>query len=108
MAAKAKKQNFIQAYFSNFGIRQICDMLMLVGAIVLLVGICVSEIVIAVGLAIYLVATVLALFRSIRVLTSKINHRSPEYKSAIINTVIMSVIFALALAGFIYALYGLV
>ncbi len=104
MAAKAKKQNFIQAYFSDFGIRQICDLLMLVGAIVLLVGIFVSEIVITVGLGIYLVASALAIFRAVRVLCSKINHRSPEYKNAIINTVIMSVIFALTLFGFIYAL----
>lgn len=104
MAARAKKKNFIQAYFSDFGVRQICDFLMLGGAIVLLVGIFVSEIVIAVGLGIYLVATALAIFRSVRVLCSKINHRSPEYKNAIINTVIMGVIFALALFGFIYAL----
>ena len=104
MAAKAKKQNFIQAYFSDFGLRQICDFLMLGGAIVLLVGIFVSDLVIAVGLGIYLAATALALFRSVRVLFSKINHRSPEYKNAIINTVIMGVIFALALFGFIYAL----
>lgn len=104
MAVKAKKRNFIQAYFSNFGIRQICDILMFGGAVVLLVGIFVSEIVIAVGLGIYLVATALAIFRSVRVLCSKINHRSPEYKNAIINTVLMGVIFALALFGFVYAL----
>lgn len=104
MATRAKKKNFIQAYFSHFGIRQICDFLMLGGAIVLLVGIFTSEIVIAVGLGIYLVATVLAIYRSVRVLCSKINHRSPEYKNAIINTVIMGLIFGLALFGFIYAL----
>ena len=104
MAVKAKKRNFIQAYFSNFGIRQICDILMFGGAIVLLVGIFVSEIVIAVGLGIYLAATALAIFRSVRVLCSKINHRSPEYKNAIINTALMGVIFVLALFGFIYAL----
>lgn len=104
MAAKAKKRNFIQAYFSHFGIKQICDFLMLGGAIVLLVGIFVSEIVIAVGMGIYLCATALAIFRSVRVLCSKINHRSPEYKNAIINTVIMGLIFVLALFGFIYAI----
>ena len=104
MAVKAKKRNFIQAYFSNFGVRQICDFLMLGGAIVLLVGIFARNIVIAVGLGIYIVATLLALYRSVRVLCSKINRRSPEYKNAIINTVIMGLIFALALFGFIYAL----
>lgn len=104
MAAKAKKRNFIQAYFSNFGIKQICDFLMVGGAIVLFVGIFVSEIVVAIGMGIYLAATVLAIFRSVRVLCSKINHRSPEYKNAIINTVIMGLIFVLALFGFIYAI----
>ncbi len=104
MATKAKKRNFIQAYFSDFGIRQICDFLMLGGAIVLLVGIFVSDIVITVGLGIYLAATALAIFRSVRVLCSKINRRSPEYKNAIINTVIMGLIFVLALLGFVYAL----
>ena len=104
MAAKAKKRNFIQAYFSDFGIRQICDFLMLAGAIVLFVGIFVSNVVITVGLGIYIVAAALAIFRSARVLLSKINRRSPEYKNAIINTVIMGVIFVLALFGFIYAL----
>ena len=104
MATKAKKKNFIQAYFSDFGIRQICDFLMLGGAIVLLVGIFVSNLIITIGLGIYLAATILAIFRSVRVLASKINHRSPEYKNAIINTVIMGIIFVLALFGFIYGL----
>lgn len=104
MAAKAKKRNFLQAYFSNFGIRQICDLLMLGGAIVLFVGIFVSDLVIAVGLGIYLAASALAIVRSVLVLASKINRRSPEYKNAIINTVIMGVIFLVALFGFIYAL----
>lgn len=104
MASKAKKRNFIQAYFSDFGIKQICDFLMLIGAVVLLIGMFVSEIVITVGLGIYIAATALAIFRSVRVLVSKINHRSPEYKNAIINTVIMGLIFALALFGFIYSI----
>ena len=106
MATKAKKKNFLQAYFTPFGLRQIGDFLMLGGAIVLLVGLCVkSSVVVAVGMGIYLVAIGIAIYRAVRVLINKeINHRSPEYKSAIINTVIMGVIFALALFGFIYAL----
>ena len=106
MATKAKKKNFIQAYFTPFGLRQICDFLMLGGAILLIVGLSVkSSVVVAVGMGIYLVAAGIAIYRSVRVLVDKkINHRSPEYKSAIANTVIMGVIFALALVGFIYAL----
>lgn len=103
--AKAKKQNFFLAYFNNFGLRQICDMLMIIGAIVLIVGLCTAQIVIAIGLGIYIVACIIALLRSVKVLLSKtINRRSPEYKNAIINTVIMGIIFVLAIFGFVYSL----
>ena len=37
-----KKQNAIARYFSNFGLKQICDILMVCGAIVILVGLFVS------------------------------------------------------------------
>mgnify|MGYP007064637410 FL=1 len=41
--------------------------------------------------------------RAVLVLTDKkINHRSPEYKRAITNTVVMSVIFAVAVFGLLY------
>lgn len=100
----AKKQNVFAAYFSNFGLRQICDFLMVGGMIVMIVGLCTAEIVITVGMGIFILASVLALFRSVRVLFSKINHRSPEYKNAIINTVIMGIIFALAVFGFVWSL----
>lgn len=102
--AKSNKQNFFTAYFSNFGLRQICDFLMVGGAIVLLVGLFTQVIVITVGLGIYILATLIALFRSIKVLFSKINKRSPEYRNAIVNTVIMGVILVLAVFGFVYSL----
>lgn len=102
--AKAKKQNFIAAYFSDFGLRQICDFLMLAGAIVLIVGLCTTEIVLTIGFGIYAVASAIAIIRSVTVLLSKINHRAPEYKNAIVNTIVMSVIFALTVFGFIFSL----
>lgn len=102
--AKAKKQNFIVAYFSDFGIRQICDFLMLAGAVVLIVGLCTTEIVLTVGFGVYAVAAVLAIIRAIKVLTSKINHRAPEYKNAIVSTCVMGAIFALTVFGFIWSL----
>lgn len=99
-----KKQNFISAYFSHFGLRQICDILMLVGGIVLIVGLCTTNLVAVIGLGFYIVASAIAIFRSVKVLVSGINKRSPEYKSSVINLVIMALIFALAVFGFVYTL----
>ena len=109
--ANVKKQNIFARYFENFGLRQICDMMMVAGAILLIVGLSISAaslsaslIVLGVGLGIYIVASGLAIVRVVLVLTSKINHRAPEYKRAIVNTVIMGVIFALAVFALIYLL----
>lgn len=104
MSAKAKKQNVFRAYFNNFGVRQICDLLMVGGAIVLLVGIFVSEIVILVGLGIYIVATILSLFRSVSLMISVKNHKNPEYKTALVNTIIMCIVLCLAVFGFIFGM----
>lgn len=104
--AKAKKQNFIKAYFSDFGLRQICDFLMLGGAVVLFVGLFNMQVVLMVGLGIYIVGSALAIFRSARILLSGINHRSPEYKNALVNVIIMAVIFALAMFGFIFSFFN--
>ena len=109
---KNKKTNIFARYFANFGLRQICDILMVLGALTLLVGLFVSisasrasVVILTVGLCIYVVGCILALVRTISVLVSKkINHRSPEYKKAIVNTVIMGIIFALAVFGLIYIL----
>ncbi len=102
--ARAKKQNFIVRYFSDFGLRQICDFLMLAGAIVIIVGLCTEQIVLTVGLGIYILAAAIAVLRSVKVLLSGINHRAPEYKNAVVNVIIMSVILALAVFGFVWSL----
>ncbi|MDR0426523.1 MAG: hypothetical protein LBH24_05045 [Clostridiales bacterium] len=109
--ANTKKQNFFVRYFSNFGLKQLCDLAMIVGAIVLIVGLFVaiasvaaSEIILIVGMGIYIAASAAAIYLSVRVLTGKLNHRSPEYKRAIANTVIMGILFALSVFGFIWAL----
>lgn len=102
--AKVKKQNFIAAYFSDFGLRQICDFLMLAGAVVLIVGLCTTEIVLTIGFGIYIAASAIAILRAVKVLLSKINHRAPEYKNAIVNVCVMGVIFALSIFGLIWSL----
>lgn len=105
IARKKKKNNAFAEYFKNFGLKQICDFIMLAGMIVLFTGLFTNEIVIAVGMGLIIVASGIAIFKSVRVLLTKnINKRSPEYKRALINTVIMGVIFVLAVFGFIYSL----
>ena len=109
MAKQRKRNNVFKEYFSEFGLRQICDIVMLVGAITIIVGLFVaigsvsaSEIILLVGIAIYIVASGLAITRAVLVLVSNINHRAPEYKRAIVNTVIMSIIFALAVFALVW------
>ena len=99
-----KKQNFIVAYFSHFGLRQIGDILMLVGGIILIVGLCTTNLVATIGLGFYIAAAAIAIIRSVMVLTSGINKRSPEYKASVINLVIMVLIFGLAVFGFIWSI----
>lgn len=101
----AKKQNFITAYFSDFGLRQICDFLMIAGAIVLIVGLSTKlELILTIGFGIYAAAAALAMARAIKVLVSGINHRAPEYKNAVVNICVMSAIFVLTVFGFIWSL----
>jgi hypothetical protein len=77
---------------------------MLIGGVVLLVGLCTTDVVVTVGLGFYIAATLLALFRSVKVLLSGVNRRSPEYKASIVNTVVMGLILALAVFGFIWSI----
>ena len=85
-----KKERFGFRNASHFGIRQICDLLMLGGAIVLLVGIFVSNIVIAVGLGIYIVATLLSsailLFSQNTVLRFVLKKALPKTKAPLCYT----------------------
>lgn len=99
-----------KSYFKPFGLRQICDILMVLGAALLIAGLFTAigalnaaYIILGIGLGVYVVASALAVVRAVLVLTDKkINHRSPEYKRAITNTVVMSVIFAVAVFGLLY------
>lgn len=102
--AKAKKQNFVAAYFSDFGLKQICDFLMIAGVVLLIVGLCTTEIVLTIGFAVYAVAAAIAVIRAAKVLVTVKNHRAPEYKNAIVNVSVMSVVLLLTLFGFVWAL----
>lgn len=104
MAIKKKRNAFVR-YFTPFGLRQICDFIMLAGVILLIVGLCTVNGVLLAGFICYALGAGLSLARCCLTLFSKkINHRDPVYKSAITNTVIMGVLFALALFGTIYTM----
>lgn len=104
MAVKRKKNVFVR-YFTPFGLRQVCDLVMLVGVILLIVGLCTVDGVLLAGFIAYVLGSGLSLVRCCKVLFSKkINHRDPAYKAAIVNTVIMGVLFALAVFGLVWIL----
>jgi hypothetical protein len=94
----------VGAYFSDFGARQICDILLIIGMIVLIVGIFTTSIVATIGAGIYVVASGIAVVRSVLVLTSGINKRSPEFKRAVTGAIVMGLIFLLAIFAFIYSI----
>lgn len=104
MAVKRKKNVFVR-YFTPFGLRQVCDIVMLVGVVLLIVGLFNLDGVLLAGFICYAVGSGLSIARCCLVLFSKnINHRDPAYKSAIVNVVIMGVLFALALFGMIWTI----
>lgn len=102
MAVKKKRNVFVN-YFTPFGLRQVCDLIMLVGVVLLIVGLFNFDGILLAGFICYGVGAALSIARCCLVLFSKkINHRDPAYKSAIINAAIMGVLFALALFGIIW------
>lgn len=104
MATKKKKNVFVR-YFTPFGLRQVCDLVMLVGVILLIVGLCNLDGVLLAGFICYAIGSGLSVVRCCTVLFSKkINHRDPAYKAAIVNAVIMGVLFALAVFGLVWTI----
>ncbi len=104
MAVKKKHNAFVR-YFTPFGVRQVCDLLMLAGFILLIVGLCTVDGVLLAGFITYALGAGMSVARCCMVLFSKkINHRDPAYKSAIINACIMGVLFALAVFGLIWTI----
>ncbi|MCL2861904.1 MAG: hypothetical protein FWE22_05805 [Firmicutes bacterium] len=102
--ATAVKKRKKQGYFSKLGLRHLADLLMLVGAILIFIGLFVMGAVMSVGLAFYVVGAGIAIYRVAKIMLSGISKKSPEFKRALINAVIMALIFGLALFGFIYSL----
>lgn len=92
-----------RSYFSHFGLRQICDITLLTASVVLIVGMFVQPVAVRiVGFALFIVGAITSIVRMILILTHGVNKMSPEFRNAIVNLVIMSVVFCLSLFGLIY------
>ena len=93
-----KKKNILAAYFTPFGLKQICDIAIIVAAILLIIGLCITGYTVAlIGSIVMAGGALIAVVRCVKVFFSGINKNSAAYKNAIINTVIMGVILALAI-----------
>jgi len=104
------KRNRFVRWFVPFGLRQATHLLFLASFIVLIVGIGVyagsprNEWVLVAGIIAYGIACAMAITQAVMVMMGKgINKKSPEYKKAVVNLVIMSVMFALAVFGTVAA-----
>lgn len=107
MERTRKKQNAFVRYFTPFGLKQICDIAMLVGFVLLIVGLCTVDGVLIAGFIVYALASGASVGLCIKIMIQRREHKKdPSYKSARVNLIIMSVLFALAVFGLIWAIVG--
>lgn len=106
MERTRKKQNAFVRYFTPFGLKQVCDFVMLAGFVLLIVGLCTTESVLLAGFICYAVAAAASITLCVMKIINTKNHRDPARKNAIINVSIMGVLFALALFGLIWTIVG--
>lgn len=104
-----KKKCFVAKYFENFGIRQIKDILLVVGMIALIVALCLSNYynasIITLICASVLLAGGFGIGLATHIITVvKTSKHLPEYKHSITNIVISAIGVAITLFAFIYAL----
>lgn len=100
---RTQKKNVFVRYFTPFGLRQIGDLLMLAGFVVLIVGLCTVNAVLLAGFICYGAGSACAVTRCVITLVKTKNHRDPTFKNAVINVCIMGVLFALAVFGIVWA-----
>ena len=101
-----KKSNIFRRYFENFGLKQICDILMIVSLVVLIVGWCIcrtTEVVLQVAFGLFILTSLLGIIRCFGVIHREPNKRSPERRAAIVSMVIMLVILAIAIFALIWS-----
>ena len=104
MPRNQKKKNIFVRYFTPFGLRQVCDFIMLAGFVLLIVGLCTNDNVLLAGFICYAVGAAMSVVRCVLALVKIKNRRDPAFKSAVINLSIMGVLFVLALFGLIWTI----
>lgn len=104
MERTKKKQNIFVSYFTPFGLRQVCDFVMLAGFILLIIGLCTNNGVLLAGFICYAVGAAASVLRCVLTLVKTKNHRDPAFKAAIINVSIMGVLLALAIFGLVWTI----
>lgn len=103
----AKKKNIFSRYFENFGLKQTCDILMIVSLIVLIVGWALwqtTETVLTVAFGLFALTSSLGIIKCLRVIHDEPNKRSPERRAAVVNLILMSIIFVIAVFALIWSL----
>ena len=108
-----KKKNLFAAYFEDFGLRQISQMLLVCGMIVMIVSFFLTDavqactILVVVGASIIAVASAIGLAYYI-ITAVKTNRHRAEFKNAIVNIVISSVLLVAAVVGIVLSALELV
>jgi len=110
MPARKKKQNAFVRYFTPFGLRQLCEMVLLLAAVITILGLAllggrVTSAVLPIGLILFIIGGLIAVVRAVLVLTGGVNRRSPEFKRAIVNIIIMGLVVAMAALALFWFFY---
>lgn len=100
------KKNFIAKYFENFGLKQISQILLLVGAITLIVSLfllnsvqgCVITAII--GSALIVIASAIGIVMHVLTIVKTNRHRV-EFKNAVANLVIAIVLLAISIVSIV-------
>jgi heme A synthase len=99
---RRRKRNFWAEYFKTFGLRQLVGLVMIACSIALIFGLIFkSEVTLLIAFSVYAAVAFLSVLMSIWTML-KNNRRSPEFKRAMVNLIIMVVILALALFAAIF------
>ncbi|MBE5730737.1 MAG: DUF1218 domain-containing protein [Clostridiales bacterium] len=103
----AKRKNVFQRYFEGPKLKIACDMLMIISLILLVVGWIIwksTEVVLLISFALFVLTSLLSIYRSVSIIRKEPNKRSPERRAAIVSLVISIIIFAIALFGLIWGI----
>lgn len=103
--AKAKRINPVFRYFVPFGLRQLSDVLILAASVLVIIGFFENQTIMIIGISCYLLASIIGIYRCFRVLLSGINKKSPEYRSAFINSIFVGIIFLVSIAALILSIF---